>query len=139
MRQQYECSSVENDSVRLCEVVAFFPVWFHFTQKHEWIFTHITNESFRRCTCFRLVVNDVSLSGGYKSFGMYNCFYLQGRLCVKTQLTTSRIFMTMKKIRFFFLLLLLQILMRCDIWNNFYTRFIPRQFDSRQWPLRTVF
>jgi len=26
MREQYECSSVQNDSVALCEVVAFFIV-----------------------------------------------------------------------------------------------------------------
>lgn len=116
MREQCECSSVQNDSVTLCEVVAFFPVWFQFTQKHDWIFTHMIGESFRRCTCFGLVVNEISLSGGYKRFGRNNCLRLQGWLCKNSADNIPNLHGHENKVRFFF-----QILMRHDIWNHFYT------------------
>jgi hypothetical protein len=133
MREQCECSSVQNDSVTLCEVVAFFPVWFQFTQKHDWIFTHMIGESFRRCTCFGLVVNEISLSGGYKRFGRNNCLRLQGWLCKNSADNIPNLHGHENKVGFF-----------SDFDETWYLEpllhtFIPCQFDSRQWPLTTTF
>ena len=79
---------------------------------------------------FGLVINDISLSGGYKRFGRKYCLYLQGWLCDNIPNLHGH----ENKVRCFF-----QILMRRDIWNHFYTRFILCHFDSHQWPLRNVF